>query len=123
MVTYDAGLISVLLLCILRRQSRQGRVFSLSRRSITHLVTQRKTKIQTLSGETVRMCRLAWSFDAPICDKYLNSMNWYKQFGMSLHLHPFFLVRSAKALARLRKCAASPDHSLLAYVIFFMNWA
>ena len=68
------------------------------------------------------MCRLAWSFAARICDKYLNHMNWYKQFGTNLHLHPFFLVQSANALARLCKCAYSPDHSLLKYVIFFMNW-
>ena len=26
------------------------------------------------SGETVRMCMLAWSFTAHICDKYLNHM-------------------------------------------------
>ena len=54
------------------------------------------------------MCRLAWFFAARICDKYLNHMNWYKQFGLSLHLHPFFLVQSAKALARLCECAGSP---------------
>ena len=44
------------------------------------------------SGETVRMCRLACCFAARICDKYLNHMIWPMKFGLSLHLHPFFLV-------------------------------
>ena len=83
---------------------------------------------------------------------YLNHMNWYKQFGLclnlhpfifstisegsgksarkcksflnwpikyclSLHLYPFFLVRFAKALMRLRKCAVSFHPLLLAYAI------
>ena len=111
---YDTGLISVLLLCMGKKAktSRQG-FFHFFRRWITHLVTHSKIEIQTLSVETVRMCRLAWSFAARICDKYLNHINWYKRFGPSLHLHPFFQVQSAKALVRLRKCAASPDHSLL----------
>ena len=55
------------------------------------------------------MCRLACCFAARICNKYLNHMIWPMKFGLSLHLHPFFLVWFAKALARLRKCAASPD--------------
>ena len=105
------------------KSSMQGFFFHFSRRWFTHLVTHRKINIQTLSGETVRMCRLAWSFAARICDKYINHINWYKLFSMSLHLHSFFLAQSAKALARLRKCAASSDHSLLVYVTFFMNWA
>ena len=36
--------------------------------------------------------------------------------GLSLNLHPFFLVRFAKALAILRKCTYSPDSPLFAYV-------
>ena len=45
MVTYDAGLISGLLLRMLRGQSRQGRLyFHFSRRWITNLVTHRKRK-------------------------------------------------------------------------------
>ena len=105
MVTYDAGLISVLLWCMWRRRSSQGRfvfIFHFSQKWITHLVTHMKIKIQTLSGETVRMCRLAWSFAAHICDKYLNHKNWYINFGPSLHLHLLFKVPSAKAMARLR---------------------
>ena len=53
------------------------------------------------------MCRLAWSFVARICDKDLNHMNWYKQFGKSPSCTTLFLVQSAKALARLCKCAVS----------------
>ena len=45
MVTYDAGLISGLLLRTLRGQSRQGRLyFHFSRWWITNLVTHRKGK-------------------------------------------------------------------------------
>ena len=45
MVTYDAGLISGLLLRMLRGQSRQGRLyFHFSRKRITNLVTHRKRK-------------------------------------------------------------------------------
>ena len=88
-----------------------------------HLISSFSAISYKGSGETVWMCRLACCFAARICDKYLNHMNWPMKFGLSLHLHPFFLGWFAKALARLRKCAASPDHSLLAYVIFFMNWS
>ena len=28
------------------------------------------------SGETARMCRLAWAFDGRLCDKYHNLMSW-----------------------------------------------
>ena len=98
------------------RSSRQ--VFShFSRRWITNLLTHGQIEIQTLSGKTAQMCMLAWSFSARICDKYLNHMNWYDQFGLSLHLHPFFLVQSAKALARLCECAYSLGLSLLKYAI------
>ena len=44
-------------------------------------------EIQILSDKTVRMCMLAWSFAARICDKYLNHIT-----GLSLHLYPLFLV-------------------------------
>ena len=76
-------------------------------------------EIQTLSGKTGRMCMLAWSFAARICDKYiyLNHMNWYKQFCLNFHLHPLFLVQSAKALARQCECACLPGLLLLAYAI------
>ena len=67
------------------------------------------------SGETVWMCRLAWSFPACICNKYLNHMKWYRQLCLTLHLRVFFLVQSVKALARLCKYAVSPDHLLFAY--------
>ena len=67
------------------------------------------------SGETARMCRLAWSFPARICNKYLNHMKWYRQLCLTLHLRVFFLVQSVKALARLCKYAVSPDHLLFAY--------
>ena len=70
---YDAGLISV----GEKGKDVKAGFFHFSRRWITHLVTHRKIRNQTLSGETVRMCRLAWSFAARICDKYLNHMNWY----------------------------------------------
>ena len=50
MVTYDAGLISGLFLCISRSQSRLGRLyFHFSRMWITNLVTHGQRKIQTLS--------------------------------------------------------------------------
>ena len=49
--------------------------------------------------------------------KVPKSHNWYKQFGLSLHLYPFFLVQSAKALARLCECTGSPVASLLANAI------
>ena len=55
------------------KSSRQV-FFHFSRRFLTHLVTQRKIKIQTFSGETVRMCRLAWSFTARLRDKNLNEL-------------------------------------------------
>ena len=42
------------------------------------------------SGETAPMCKLVWSFAAQICDEYLNHVNWYKQLGLILHLHPLF---------------------------------
>ena len=74
-------------------------------------------EIQTLSGKCGRLCRLAWSFAAGICDKCLNHMNWYKHFGLSLHLRPFFLVKSAMAPAGLYECACSPGLLLLAYAI------
>ena len=51
------------------------------------------------SGETAWMCRLAWSFPARICNKYLNHMKWYRQLCLTLHLRVFFLVQSVKALA------------------------
>ena len=28
------------------------------------------------SGETVRMCRVAWAFAGRLCDKYHNRMSW-----------------------------------------------
>ena len=34
-------------------------------------------------------------------------------FGLSLHLHPFFVYVSSKALTSLHICADSPDPSLL----------
>ena len=46
MVTCDAGLISVLLLCMWRNQNCQDRFFL----RIANLVTHRKRNIQTLSG-------------------------------------------------------------------------
>ena len=55
------------------KSSRQV-ISHFSRRLITHLVTHRKIKIQTFSGETVRMCRLAWSFAARLRDKNLNEL-------------------------------------------------
>ena len=61
------------------------------------------------SGETAWMCRLAWSFPARICNKYLNHMKWYRQLCLTLHLRVFFLVQSVKALARLCKYAVSPQ--------------
>ena len=67
------------------------------------------------SGETAWMCRLAWSFPARICNKYLNHMKWYRQLCLTLHLRVFFLVQSVKALAKLCKYAVSPDHLLFAY--------
>ena len=107
-----------LLLCMWRNQGHQDRFFShFSRRWITNLLTHGQIEIQTLSGKTAQMCMLAWSFSARICVKYLNHMNWYDQFGLNLHLHPFFLVQSAKALARLCECAYSLGLSLLKYAI------
>ena len=98
------------------RSSRQ--FFShFSRRWISKFLAHRQIENQTLSGKTAQMCMLAWSFSARICVKYLNHMNWYDQFGLSLQLHPFFLVQSAKALARLCECAGSPGLSLLEYAI------
>ena len=44
-------------------------------------------------------------------------MNWPIQFGLSLHIYPFVLVRAANALARLCECAVSSEPSLLAYAI------
>ena len=99
------------------RSSRQVFFSHFSRRWITNLLTHGQIEIQTLSGKTAQMCMLAWSFSARICVKYLNHMNWYDQFGLSLHLHPFFLVQSAKALARLCECAYSLGLSLLKYAI------
>ena len=50
MVTYDAGLISGLLMCMSRSQNRQGRLyFHFFLRWITNLVTHGKRNIQTLS--------------------------------------------------------------------------
>ena len=93
-------------------------VFShFSRRWISKFLAHRQIENQTLSGKTAQMCMLAWSFSARICVYYLNHMNWYDQFGLSLHLHPFFLVQSAKALARLCECAGSPGLLLLEYAI------
>ena len=98
------------------RSSRQ--FFShFSRRWISKFLAHRQIENQTLSGKTAQMCMLAWSFSARICVKYLNHMNWYDQFGLSLYLHSFFLVQSAKALARLCECAGSPGLLLLEYGI------
>ena len=52
-----------------------------------------------------------------ICDKYQTFLNWPIKFGLSLHLHPFFLLRFAKALARLRQCEVSSDPLMFVYAI------
>ena len=45
-------------------------------------------------------------------------------FGRTLRLLPYLSVRTAKALARLRRCAGSPEPSLVAYVIsIIISWA
>ena len=72
MVTYDAGLISFYFCACEENKVVKAGFFHFSRRWITHLLTRRKIEIQTLSDKTARMCMLAWSFAARICDKYLN---------------------------------------------------
>ena len=56
MVTYDAGLISVLLrACEETKVVKAGFFFTL-----TNLLTHRKIKIKTLFGDSLRMCGFAW---------------------------------------------------------------
>ena len=72
MVTYDAGLISFYFCACEETKDVKAGFSHFSRRWVTNLLTHRKIEIQTLSGKTVRMCMLAWSFVARLCDKYLN---------------------------------------------------
>ena len=69
MVTYDAGLFCA---CEETKVVNAGLILHFSQRWMKNLLTHRKIKIQTLSGDTLRMCRFVWSFTARICDKYLN---------------------------------------------------
>ena len=76
MVTYDAGLITFNFCACEETKVVKASFFHFSLRWITNILAHRKIVIQTLSGKTVQMCMLAWSFAARICDtctcKYLN---------------------------------------------------
>ena len=65
--------------------------------------------ICTGSGETERICCLAWFFAARICDLIPKFLELDYEKWLSLHLHPVFLVLFSKALVRMRKCAISSD--------------
>ena len=72
MVTYDAGLISFYFCACEETKVVKAGFSHFSRRWVTNLFTHRKIEIQTISGKTARMCMLALSFAARLCDKYLN---------------------------------------------------
>ena len=87
MVTYDAGLISFYFCACEETKVVKAGFFS------TFLLTHRKIEIQTLSDKTARMCMLAWSFAARICDKYLNHI-----IGISNLAWAFLYIPSLSAM-------------------------
>ena len=115
-----------LLLCMWKNQGNEGRVFShFSRRWITNLLTHGQIEIKTLSGKTAQMGMLAWSFSARICVKYLNHMNWYDQFGLSLHLHSLLFSATSKGSGEtVRMCilAWSFTAQICDKKLNHMNW-
>ena len=78
MVTYDAGQIPFYFCACEETKVVQAGFSPFSRRWITNLLTHRKIEILTLSGKSARMCMLAWSFAARLCDKYLNHITGIK---------------------------------------------
>ena len=72
-------------------------------------------------GDTAQMLSLACFSAAHIFDKYQTFLNWPIKFDLSLHLHPFFLVQFAKALARLWQCVIF-DVRLCEEYQTHMNW-
>ena len=68
----------------------------------------------------------AWQNSAArICDKYQTFLNWPIQFGLSLHLHPFFLLRFCKGsgdTAPMWSLVWSFDVRLCDMYQTLMNW-
>ena len=106
MVTYDAGLISFYFCACEKNKGRQSSFFlHFSRRWITNLLTHRKIEIQTLSGKTSRMCMLAWSFSACLCDKYLNHIIGINNLAWAFIYIPSFSAMSEGSGETAQMCS------------------